>query len=326
MKRLILSLLSVLCIGALANAAEEVSVVLTKDNTISLNDEFDSHSVAQLAKQARDLDSRLPSKDPIYLVINSPGGSIEDGLELINNLSNLKRPVITINLFSASMGFQTAQALGDRLITKTGTLMSHRATGGFYGQMPGSLGTRYAFYLKRVLKLDENAVRRSNGKLTKQSYATLIQDEFWCEGQDCIDQGVADKIVNPSCDKSLSGSNTVSILQALISGLVVEVTAEYENCPLNTNVLKYVLLVNGEPLFKDGVSLQELRRLLGEQENKDKAKYGGGVMSSLYSAYDSYTTPHTILDSITKEQLTEIYTKVQELIKKKGNKEVVKGY
>lgn len=326
MKRSLLFLLGLLIVGSLAKAAD-VTVTLTKDNTIAINDEFDSHSVAQIEKQARELDSRIQSSDPIYLVINSPGGSIEDGLELINNLSHLRRPVITISLFSASMGFQTVEALGDRLITETGTLMSHRATGGFWGQMPGSLGTRYAFYLKRVLKMDENAVRRSGGKLTKSSYATLVQDEYWCEGQDCIDQGLADKIVHPTCDKSLVGTSTISIYQNIISGFVVEVMADYENCPLNTNVLKYTLLVNGEPLFKDGVSLYELQRLLGEQEKKDKAKYqkSGGGYSSDYDYYGS-NVQHSVLDSMTKDQLTEINEKVKEVIKRKQNREVIKGY
>jgi ATP-dependent Clp protease, protease subunit len=322
------NLLIALCLlfGAQAFAGDQV--ILTVDNTIAINDEFDGHSVAQIAQKARELDARIPSQDPIYLVINSPGGSIEDGLELIENLSNLRRPVITISLFSASMGFQTVQALGARYITGMGTLMSHRAAGGFWGQIPGSLGTRYAFYLKRVQKLDNNAVKRSGGKLTKASYATLIQDEYWCDGQDCIDQGLADKIVSPSCDKSLTGSTNVSIFQALM-GAVVEVFAEYDNCPLNTNVLKYTLLVNGEPLFKDGVSIEELRKLLGnkaEKEKEKKEKEASGLFSSSYfsSSYDSSTK--TPIDSLSKEQIQEIWTKFQELKKKKENRDVIKGY
>lgn len=322
-----------LCLMLSGQAFAGEAVTLTLDNTIAINDEFDGHSVANIIKKARELDARIPSGDALYLVINSPGGSIEDGLELIENLSNLKRPVITINLFSASMGFQTAQALGDRYITKMGTLMSHRATGGFYGQMPGSLGTRYAFYLKRVLTLDQNAVRRSKGKLTKESYATLIQDEYWCNGQDCIDQGLADKIVSPQCDKSLTGVTSVSVFQALM-GAVVEIFADYDNCPLNTNVLKYTLLVNGEPLFKDGVSIEELHRLLGQKDQKEKeaAKAkdsSGGIFSSSYwssSSYDSYSSTKTPIDSLTKDQIMEIWNKFQEVKKKKENRDVIKGY
>jgi ATP-dependent Clp protease protease subunit len=318
-----------LCLIFSGQAFAGEAVTLTLDNTIAINDEFDGHSVSQIAKKARELDARIPSGDPIYLVINSPGGSIEDGLELIENLSNLRRPIITISLFSASMGFQTVQALGERYVTKMGTLMSHRATGGFYGQMPGSLGTRYAFYLRRVLKLDENAVRRSKGKLTTASYATLIQDEFWCDGQDCIDKGLADKIVSPSCDKSLTGFTSVSVFQALM-GAVVEIFADYDNCPLNTNVLKYTLLVNGQPLFTDGASIQSLSRILGEKDQREKEKKekeSAGLFSSSYwSSSSSYDSPKSPIDSLTKDQITEIWNKYQEVKKKKENRDVIKGY
>lgn len=318
-----------LCLLFAGQAFAGDPITLTVDNTIAINDQFDGHSVSQIIKKARELDARIPSGDTIYLVINSPGGSIEDGLELIENLSNLKRPVVTISLFSASMGFQTVQALGDRYITKMGTLMSHRATGGFYGQMPGSLGTRYAFYLNRVLKLDENAVARSKGKLTKASYATLIQDEYWCSGQDCIEKGLADKIVSPQCDKSLTGTTNVSILQALM-GAVVEIFAEYDNCPLNTNVLKYTLLVNGQPLFTDGVSIETLQKIFNEKDKKDKEakeKASASVFSSSYwSSSDYSSSTKTAIDSLTKEQITEIWNKFQEVKKQKENRDVIKGY
>lgn len=321
-----LLLATCLFLGASAFAAD--SVVLTKDNTIFINDEFDGHSVAQIAQKARDLDSRTDSSDPIYLVINSPGGSIEDGLELIENLHNLKRPVATINLFSASMGFQTAQALGPRYMTDNGVLMAHRASGGFWGQMPGSLGVRYAFYLKRVQKLDSAAVKRSGGKLTTASWASLIQDEYYCAGQDCVEQGLADKVVAPSCDKSLVGTTTVSVLQKLIQGLVIEVTADYDNCPLNTNVLKYVLYVNGEPLFKDGISIEELRALFGKKEAEAKAQAAtvSGIYRSEYDDKYSYSAPRSVIDSLNKDQMFEIQRTLDEVIKRKENREIIKGY
>lgn len=321
-----LLLATCLFLGASAFAADQV--VLTKDNTIFINDQFDGHSVAQIAQKARDLDSRTDSSDPIYLVINSPGGSIEDGLELIENLKNLKRPVATVSLFSASMGFQTVESLGPRYITEMGTLMAHRASGMFYGQIPGSLGVRTAFYLKRVQKLDSNAVKRSGGKLTTASWASLIQDEYYCEGQDCIEQGLADKVVSPTCDKSLTGTTTVSVLQKLISGLVVEVTADYDNCPLNTNVLKYVLYVNGEPLFKDGISIDELRALFGKKEKEAKAQAAtvSGIYRSEYDDKYNYSTPRSVIESLNKDQMFEIQKMFDDLVRSKQNREIIKGY
>jgi ATP-dependent protease ClpP protease subunit len=54
---------------------------------------------------------RFSSNEPIYLFLNTPGGSIQTGLEIIESLKGLDRPVSTVTLFAASMGFQIAQNL-----------------------------------------------------------------------------------------------------------------------------------------------------------------------------------------------------------------------
>src|ERR1043166_5876308 len=84
-------------------------IVLTKDNTVALSGEISDESAAKVVIKARELDTQLPSGYPIYLVISSPGGSIDAGLEMIDNLKTLKRPVHTVTLFGASMAFQTVQ-------------------------------------------------------------------------------------------------------------------------------------------------------------------------------------------------------------------------
>jgi ATP-dependent Clp protease protease subunit len=287
-----------------AMSAEIATVLLTKDNTISLNDAFYDISTSNVIKKANELDARVKSDDPIYLVINSPGGSIESGLELIENLSNIKRPIKTISLFSASMGFQTVQGLGERLIVKNGTLMAHKAKGGFYGEFPGQLDTRYNYYLKRVLRMDEIAVSRTAGKYTLKSFRALIEPEYWCDGQDCIDNGFADKIVKPSCDKSLEGTTTVSVFQEAIQGHTVELLADYDACPLNTQPLKYKILIDGTPMFVDS-----------QKEEKKQL---------LYFTNLSLTDPTD--KKLSKEDLFEINKRVQRYIDIKKNREVIKGY
>jgi ATP-dependent Clp protease protease subunit len=225
------------------------TVVLTKDNVINLNAPFYTDTVAKLVAQAREMD-KSESKDPIYLVLNSPGGYIDAGLEMIENLSKFSRPVKTVTLFAASMGFQTVQGLGERLITKDGTLMSHKARGGFYGEFPGQLDSRYAHSLKRVTRMNEQAVSRTGGKHTLESYNSLIENEYWCDGKDCIEQGFADRVVSLTCDKSLSGTSWVTEDRFFFYGSVIEFVMKLENCPLNTGYLDYNILIDGEPLFK----------------------------------------------------------------------------
>jgi ATP-dependent Clp protease protease subunit len=297
------------------------SVVLTKDNTIAINDVFWSDTVSVIIKKAKELDARVQSSDPIYLVINSPGGSIDAGLELIENLKSLKRPVHTISIFSASMGFQTVQGLGDRLVLANGTLMSHRARGGFYGEFPGQLDTRYQYYLKRVLRMDELAAKRSGGKLTLDAYHRLIQDEYWCDGQDCVNQGLADRVTSAQCDKSLEGTSQVSVFQDIFMGHTIELKAEYDNCPLNTNALKYVILVDGQPLFMDSTQ-STVKKVASDDPSLSSSFFG----SSYRSSYETPSAPTPIIDKLGKDELFQINQKVQGIISKKTNKEVVKGY
>lgn len=311
-------LLSFLFLSLTANADQ---VVLTKDNTVHLNDEFTAQSIANLTKQAKDLDSRIPSNDPIYLVLNSPGGSIEAGLEAIENLSNLRRPVKTITLFSASMGFHTVEGLGERLIISTGTLMSHRAKGEFWGEFPGQLDTRYGYYLKRVTKMEQQAVKRTNGKYTLKSYHDLIENEFWCEGQDCVDSGFADKVITASCDKSLSGTYYSTVFQDILFGHSIEVKAEYDNCPLNTNPLKYNIFIDGEPLFKDAVETAQPKVVTGQQAIDPWAS-----LNSYYNSYSDKPQPTLSRLSLSKEELFDIIKTVKDKLSKLDRKEIIKGY
>ena len=226
-----------------------VKVTLTKDNTLSLRHAFYGETTGNLVNQARKLDARLESKDPIFLVLDSPGGSISAGLNAIENLKHTNRKIHTITMFAASMGFETVQGLGKRLITPNGTLMSHKAWGFFYGEFPGQLDSRYTYWLKRYDRMTDQAVKRTNGIHTKESYLNLIENEYWCDGVDCINQGFADYIVKAKCDKSLSGSYVEPIWQFMFFGHIIELKVEFPDCPLNTGYLAYDIYIDGQPLY-----------------------------------------------------------------------------
>jgi len=256
MKKFLLFLATLLFASSAYAAPKTYNVTLTADNTIWLNDYIDSDTVAKVVNRAKELDSRLPSKEPIYFVLNTGGGSIDAGIEMIENLQNLNRPVHTIVGFAASMGFQTVQGLGSRLILKNGTLMSHKARGGFYGEFPGQLDSRYVYWLKRVATINKVTVARTKGKHTLKSYESLIENEYWCDGQECINQGFADVIVNAKCDKSLTGTRKDNY-KIIWGGAAIELIWTYDKCPLNTGELDFQVLVDGEPLFRDNTQTKD---------------------------------------------------------------------
>ena len=93
-------------------------VVLSSDNTLVLNTSFNKRSVSKLMQTATAMDANLKSGYPMYLFMYTPGGGIQSSLELIEYLKGLNRPIHTVTLFAASMGFQTVQHLGKRYIMK----------------------------------------------------------------------------------------------------------------------------------------------------------------------------------------------------------------
>lgn len=219
---------------------EQDSITLSKNNTLVLNSEVDGESVSSLISNARKMDEemssgtgRLGAKKPIYLFLYTPGGSIQAGLELIEALKGINRPVNTVTLFAASMGFQIAEALNDRLILKNGVLMSHHASGQFEGSFggvhPSQLDSRYQLWLDRVRELDEQVVARTKGKQTYESYIAQYDHEMWLGGNKSVAQGYADKVVSVRCDSTLDG---VTTKEASFMGL--KILYDLDVCPINT--------------------------------------------------------------------------------------------
>ncbi len=225
-------------------------VILSANNVVAVDDYVYDESVTKWSARVHALDSSLPSGDPIYLLINSGGGSIESGIQLIQLLKSLNRPVNTITTFGASMAFHAVQGVpNSRLVTNLGVLMSHKARGGFIGEFPGQLDSRYQFWLRLVAKLDADVIARTGGLLNNKSYAQLIENEYWCSGSDCVKQGFADEVVAPSCDASLAGTEWIPVAKFLYGGLPVEVRSQHSKCPLITGELDIQIYIAGEPLF-----------------------------------------------------------------------------
>lgn len=210
-------------------SAKMTEIVLTEDNTVTLRTQFSGESIGKLIQQIMAMDSKLPSKYPIYLFLYTPGGSIQAGLEFYEFTRSLNRPIHTITLFAASMGFQTVQQLGKRYILKNGILMSHQAAGGQSGSF-SQIQSRFGLWVRRVEQLDKDAAARTNGKHTLQSYQAAYQNELWMTGDEAVEQGFADEVVAAKCDSGLvSGTESVEV-----DGLFSSVNVTFSKCPINT--------------------------------------------------------------------------------------------
>lgn len=225
--RLTLALLGLLL--GLSVCASPTTLTLNINNTVSFNQPFKGDYVSKKIFEIMDKNFKLPYGAPIYLVLDSPGGSVIDGNLLIDTIKALGRPVHTVTIFAASMGYQTVQNLGKRYILPSGVLMSHRGSlGGLSGQIPGELNTRLGFYMDMMNDLDLRAAKRIGTSLSK--YQQLIWNELWVSGQKAVDGKHADEIALVRCDKSMSGSHS-----EVVATMFGEVELVYSDCPLVTN-------------------------------------------------------------------------------------------
>ena len=206
------------------------NIILTESNLATLSDEVNGESVGSAISELR---NAVKKKSQPILFLDTPGGDIQAGLELNEAVRGLGVEVKTITFFAASMGFQIAQDLGERLIVKNGTLMSHKArgqvSGEFGGQGPSQMDNRLNFWKQRLHDMDLQTVDRTNGKQTIQSYQAAYENELWLTGPQAVENGYADRIVTVSCDNSLHGVKTKT---ATFFGM--EIRYDLDKCPLNT--------------------------------------------------------------------------------------------
>lgn len=278
-----------------AKAAEK-EVILTKDNVAVLSSVVTEESVSKLIGEIRKMDSQLPSGYPIYLFLYTPGGSIQAGLEFIEFAKGVNRPIHTVTMFAASMGFQIAQNLGTRYITRFGVLMSHKAAGGFQGEFGGEssqLDSRYGMWLRRVNELDSKTVERTNGKKTLKQYQSEYDNELWLNGKEAVENGYADEVATVKCAADLDGERT-----EVVNFLGMNLTVSYDNCPLRTAPVS--------------VSAQ-IRTNKGIMSLEDFLNKGGVFEKKATNSWDSQSTPKEELYSLDEgTNLTSIQKNIKD--------------
>lgn len=135
------------------------------------------------------------SHDDIYLYINSPGGSVADGLAIIDTMNHIKSNVVTIAIgTAASMAavILSAGAKGKRKSLPNASILLHQVMGGVQGQATEiEITYRHINDLKQKL----NRILANN---TKQKIGKIEEDtdrDFWLDAEGALDYGIVDSII-----------------------------------------------------------------------------------------------------------------------------------
>ncbi|MCS6814682.1 MAG: ATP-dependent Clp protease proteolytic subunit [Cyanobacteria bacterium] len=105
---------------------------LFRERIIFLSEEVDDGIANAIVAYLLYLDSEDPNK-PIYLYINSPGGSVTAGMAIYDTMQHIKSEVVTICVgLAASMGsfLLAAGTKGKRLALPHARIMIHQPMGG----------------------------------------------------------------------------------------------------------------------------------------------------------------------------------------------------
>lgn len=207
------------------------TVNLNPNNTVNLRGEVSAESVKQVMMEIQSLRERNPL-EKIYLVINSPGGSVLDGMDLIRFLDTQDN-IDTITFNAASMASAIVEAnKGKRLILRDSTMMFHRARLGVQGQVDGELESELAMYKKLINILEKQNADRIG--ISLKEYKENIINEWWVIGEENIDKNVADSVVKVKCSSDLIKQTEEKQLQIIF----FTVTAKYSKCPLFSNPIE----------------------------------------------------------------------------------------
>ena len=170
---------------------------LLKDRIIFLSEDVNNVSASLVVAQLLFLESEDTEKE-ISLYINSPGGSITDGMAIVDTINYIKCPVTTICVgMAASMGavLLASGAKGKRFATPNAEILIHQPliSGGLSGQT-----TEIKIHADHMVRTREK-LNKLLSERTGQSLETIERDterDNYMTAQEALEYGLIDGILD----------------------------------------------------------------------------------------------------------------------------------
>ena len=151
------------------------------------------------------------SHEPMYIVLNSPGGSVITGAAIITALEAAKGPVYTIcNQLCASMAAMIFEYGSVRYMTDRSFVMFHPASGQAQGeidQMMSRLGS-----IQRYIARMETYIA-AWASITYEDYKSLSSKELWLDSEDAKARHFADELASVDFPEQPQQVNILAIPQ-----------------------------------------------------------------------------------------------------------------
>lgn len=176
------------------NVTYDVPSRLLKDRIILLMEEVTPQLSASIICQLLFLEKEDP-KAPIKIYINSPGGSVSDGLAIYDMMKHVSCPVETYCVgMAASMAAVLLMAgdKGKRYAMPNSVVMIHQPSGGCRGQ-----ASDIQIQAERILELKKklNEIIQESTNLTPDEITVYIERDTYIEPKKAKEWGIIDEIV-----------------------------------------------------------------------------------------------------------------------------------
>lgn len=167
---------------------------LLNERIIFLNEDVNEHTASVIVAQLLHL-AYEDSKKDIKLYINSPGGSVYDGLAIYDTIQYITPDVVTIGIgLQASMGsfLLSSGTKGKRFALPNSRIMIHQPSSGTQGKVSDQeITLREGLFLKQRL----NELYAAN---TGQKLAKIEKDmdrDFWMGANEAAEYGLIDEVI-----------------------------------------------------------------------------------------------------------------------------------
>ena len=167
---------------------------LLESRIIFLGEEVNEHTANIVVAQLLHLANEDPTKD-ISLYINSPGGSVYDGLAIYDTMQFIKPDVATYGIgLQASMGafLLSSGAEDKRFMLPNARAMIHQPSSGTQGKITDQeITLREGIYLKK--RLNDILAKNTGQKLSKIEQD--VDRDFWMSAEESVKYGLVDKVI-----------------------------------------------------------------------------------------------------------------------------------
>ena len=166
--------------------------VLNKNRYILLYSEIDCMSADVVVSKIKSMDL-LNSKKPITIEINSPGGSVADGMSIINAIEHAKSPVITIISGQACSMAALISICGDKRLIYANSYWMQHSTSDIVGDYINYIKDRTKFLCEFEHRTEKMLKNRTN--LTTNDIMKIRTGELWLNADSCLQKGIIDEII-----------------------------------------------------------------------------------------------------------------------------------